>query len=133
MYKCSLPPFHDLRNLDEAFNRLRQIDPVVVFLDPQKVMDAINRNFPFDWNDERMANIHNWLDQGKFELPVIKDNGVVIQVYEGRHRTLAMLERSEKSVPYLTAKLMAPQIKNVLGARIQLQHFDLSDCLYSAI
>lgn len=132
IYRCKLPSEHTLDNLDWAFEQYNPKDPVVVFLDTEKVKSIIDDDNigSFSPNPERFSSIEQMLSNKLFALPIIMFGMHNPRVYDGQHRTTAMLFRGESTIPFLTARAMAPNIVNHLGSSSSREKFDLSDVKY---
>jgi hypothetical protein len=131
MYICTLPQEHSLRNLDNHFERCVPNDPVVIFLDTRKVKAIIDKDnagefFP----GPRYTNSVQMLNNGEFELPIIMQRVYTPALYQGRHRTCALLARKEYVAPYLTARGMAESIKVIAGATNISTQFNLDNIPY---
>lgn len=131
MYLCTLPNEHSLKNLDNHFERCVPNDPVVIFLDTRKVKAIIDRvNGEEFIPGPRFVNSERMLDNGEFELPIIMQCVHKPALYQGRHRTCALLAREEFVAPYLTARGMAEAIKAIAGVSSKLTPFDLKNIPY---
>lgn len=128
--KCRVPAAFDLSLEGLAFKRLGRLEPVIVFLGCEALLNTLQYFHP---QEARVQRVEEELAAGALVLGIIglrEDNA---EITHGRHRLLALRLAGRTSVPFLTDRSMASGLQLLFGQGSDQHVYDLSGCQYSVV
>lgn len=126
--KCRAPKAFDLSLDGLAFRRLERLDPVVVFLGCEALLNWLQFFLP---SEARVQRVEDELAAGHLVLGIIGLNGEDPMISDGRHRLLALRLAGRTSVPFLTDRSMVSRLQQQFGRGADQHLYDLSGLSYA--